>query len=156
MRRSILERFRNACGDGPIARMPPQFISRLLDKLEPHAARNWFKVLKGFCRFCVANELMKADPTASLQRPKVRPSDGHHTFNDEEIAQYEARHLIGSKARLAFALGLYTTQRGGDVVRLGRAAYPRWVTVPVATVDGNANRHSGAPGPASGARCNAE
>ena len=120
MRRAILEHLRNDHGEGPIARMPPQFISRLLEKLGPHAARSWFKTLRSFSRFCVAAQLMKADPTASLQRPKVRPSEGHHSWNDAEVAQYEARHPIGSKARLALALGLYTTQRGGDVVRLGR------------------------------------
>src|SRR5262249_48172652 len=37
-----------------------------------------------------------------------------------EIATYEAKHPIGSKARLAMALGLYTSQRRGDVVKMGR------------------------------------
>jgi integrase len=47
-------------------------------------------------------------------------SDGHHTWTEEEIAQYEAFYPIGTKARLALALGLYTAQRRGDVVRMGR------------------------------------
>jgi integrase len=36
------------------------------------------------------------------------------------IAQYEAYHAIGTKARLAFALGYFTMQRRGDVIRMGR------------------------------------
>jgi integrase len=34
--------------------------------------------------------------------------------------QFEAAHPIGSKARLALGLGLYTAQRLGDVVGMGR------------------------------------
>ena len=41
-------------------------------------------------------------------------------MDQEEIEQYERTHAIGSMARLALALGLYTIQRAGDVVRMGR------------------------------------
>src|SRR5262249_7916413 len=37
-----------------------------------------------------------------------------------EIAQFEQRHPIGSRARLALALLLYTGQGRSDVVRMGR------------------------------------
>ena len=43
----------------------------------------------------------------------------HHTWSLEEIAQFEGVHPVGSKARLAMALGLFTGQRLGDLVRLG-------------------------------------
>src|SRR6185295_19001843 len=42
------------------------------------------------------------------------------TWDESEIAQFETAHPIGSKARLAMALLLYTGQRRGDVVRMGR------------------------------------
>lgn len=45
---------------------------------------------------------------------------GFRTWNEDEIAQFEAIHPIGSRARLAFALLLYTGQRRGDVIRMGR------------------------------------
>ena len=47
-------------------------------------------------------------------------SQGIHTWTLDEVAQFEARHPVGSKARLAFALALYTGQRRGDLHRLGR------------------------------------
>ena len=47
-------------------------------------------------------------------------SGGHHTWTEDEIAAFEVHHTIGSKARLALALGLYTAQRRGDVCRIGR------------------------------------
>ena len=37
-----------------------------------------------------------------------------------EFPQFEAMHPIGSRARLAFALLLYTGQRRGDVIHMGR------------------------------------
>src|SRR5262249_43575220 len=43
----------------------------------------------------------------------------HRPWTDAELEQYERAHPIGSKARLAYALGLYTIQRAGDVCRMG-------------------------------------
>src|SRR6516165_4205831 len=44
----------------------------------------------------------------------------HHTWTEAELAQYERRWPLGTRERLAFALLLYTAQRGGDVVRMTR------------------------------------
>jgi integrase len=46
-------------------------------------------------------------------------STGFHTWTLEEIAQFEERHPIGTRARLTLAVALYTTQRRGDLARLG-------------------------------------
>jgi integrase len=45
----------------------------------------------------------------------------YHTWTDAEIAQFERRWPLGTRERLAFALLLYTGQRGGDVVRMIRS-----------------------------------
>jgi integrase len=116
-RRAILEKFREQHGDKQISGM---IITRTqLDRMPPHAARNWLKTMRHFTKWCVENKLMRADPTAGI-KVQVPHSDGHHTWTDDEIAQFEARHPIGSKARLALALGIYTGQRRSDVVRMGR------------------------------------
>jgi integrase len=47
-------------------------------------------------------------------------NEGIHTWSEQEIAQFESRHAIGTKPRLALALLLYTAQRRGDVVRMGK------------------------------------
>ena len=44
---------------------------------------------------------------------------GHRPWTEDEITRYEARHPIGSKARLAFALPLYTALRKSDFLRVG-------------------------------------
>lgn len=120
MRRAILNRFRDQYGEMPIALMPPKFIAAMLGKLKPHAARSWFKVIRALCAFCLDAEMIKANPTETMKTPKVKKSDGHHTWNEDEIEQYEAKHPIGSKARLALALGIHTLQRRADVIKMGR------------------------------------
>jgi integrase len=118
MRRGILERFRAAYGDRPFALLPPEWIEVLLDAKPPHAARSWLVTLRSLCQFAVKRGWLRTDPTRDIKQRSVK-SDGFHTWTDDEIAQFEAYHPIGSKPRLAFALLLHTTQRRGDVVRMG-------------------------------------
>ena len=120
MQRAILERFREAHGDLPFKTMPAKFVARLLDQKKPHAARNWLKTIRALCRFAIALGFRKDDPTRDVALPKLKAGAGHHTWTAEEIAQYEAAHPVGGNARLGFAIGRYTMQRRGDVVRMGR------------------------------------
>jgi integrase len=119
MHRAILERFREQHGALPYAIMPPKFIVWLLDQKKPHAARNWLKALRALSRFAIALDFRADDPARDIKLAPIK-GDGFHTWTDDEIAQYEARHTIASKARLALALGRYTMQRRGDVIRMGR------------------------------------
>jgi integrase len=119
MRRGILERFRAAYGDRPFALLPPEWIERLLDAKPPHAARSWLVTLRSLCQFALKRGWLRADPTANIKLASVK-GDGFHCWTNDEIAQFEAHHLIGTKPRLALALLLYTGQRRSDVVRMGR------------------------------------
>jgi integrase len=46
-------------------------------------------------------------------------TDGFYTWTDEDIVTFEARHAIGTKARLALALLMFTGMRRQDAIRLG-------------------------------------
>jgi integrase len=118
-RRAILERFREKHGHLPLATLPTEFVRALIDTMTPHEAKNWLKAVRGFMTWCVDRKLVRNDPTLGV-RVKLPKSDGFHTWTEDEIAQFEAHHPVGSKARLALALGLYTAQRRGDVVKIGR------------------------------------
>jgi integrase len=118
-RRAILEKFREKHGRLPLASLPKEFIIALIDTMTPHEAKNWLKAIRHFMTWCVERKLARLDPTSGV-RVKLPKSDGFHTWTEDEIAQFEAHHPIGSKARLALALGLYTAQRRADVVRIGR------------------------------------
>ena len=117
-RRCILQRFRDEHGEKPIGAMPPKFIALMLSSMKPHAARNYFKAIRALCQFAVSVEMIESDPTQGIKRPKAK-TEHRRPWTDSEVEQYERAHPIGSKARLGFALGLYTVQRLGDVIRLG-------------------------------------
>ena len=119
MRRGILERFRAAHGDMPFALLPAEWIEALLDSKPPHAANSWLVTLRSLCDFAVKRGWLRSNPATNI---KLRPikGDGFHTLTEDEIAQFEAHHPIGTKPRLAFALLLYTGQRRSDVIRMGR------------------------------------
>jgi integrase len=59
------------------------------------------------------------NPAANVKLAKPK-GDGYHTWDEDEIARFEAHHAIGTRARLALALLLYTAQRSADVVQMGR------------------------------------
>lgn len=48
-------------------------------------------------------------------------SPGYHTWSEADIAQYRAKHKLGTSARLAMELMLWTGQRRSDAYRLGPA-----------------------------------
>ena len=118
-RRAILERFRAAHGDKPIVLLPPKFIAHVLSTMKPFAARNWLKAIRHLMQFCVAQEMCATDPTQGIKLPRAK-SDGIHSWTEGEISMFEAHHAIGTRPRLALALLLYTGQRRGDVLRMGR------------------------------------
>jgi integrase len=119
MRRGILERFRAAYGDRPMLPLSAEWIEALLNTKPPHAARSWLATLRSLCRFAIKRRYLRADPTANIKLATVK-GDGFHTWTEEEIAQFEAHHPVGTKPRLALALLLYTAQRRSDVVHMGR------------------------------------
>ena len=117
-RRAILERFREKHGDKRIGLLPSEFIERMLNEMRPVAARNWLRTLRGLLEFAVREKFCATNPAGNIKLPKWK--GGHHRpWTDAEVEQYERRHAIGSRARLAFALGLYTIQRAGDIRVLG-------------------------------------
>ena len=70
-------------------------------------------------QFAVAGNMRDDDPTRNIKSPKIK-TGGFATWTEQDIATFEGVHKIGSRARLALALLLFTAQRRGDVVRMGR------------------------------------
>lgn len=116
-----LERFKRANGDKSVKQITPHSLRDKLDSMAhmPATANIFLKVMKALCRYGVDRGLLKVNPTASVRRLKDR-TDGIATWSDVQIAQFEKRHPVGTKANLALRLLLYTAQRRSDVVRLGR------------------------------------
>jgi hypothetical protein len=119
MRRAILERFRADHGDKRIGTLPKKALQGILNKKSPAAASNWRKALRGFIDHCLSLEMLAVDPLAGVKLVAIK-SDGHHPWEPEECRQFETRHEIGTRARLAFELLLQVGQSHCDVVRMGR------------------------------------
>jgi integrase len=130
-RRNILERFRAATMPGArlnngrcrVAHLQAKHVDQMIaaKAATPSAAAALRKVLRVLMRFAVSERLRRDDPTEGvgmLPRSSKRP--GHATWGEDHIAAFEAHHAVGSRPRLALALLLYTAQRRGDVVRMGR------------------------------------
>jgi len=119
--RGIIERFRVEHGDRTIAGLQRKQIKALIAKRAstPEAANNLLRMLRILMKFAVEEELRPDDPTAGIKRI-ANKTGGFHSWSEEEIASFEKTHPIGSRARLAFALLLYTGQRRSDVIKMGR------------------------------------
>jgi integrase len=76
-------------------------------------------VLREMMKVAKKLEWRDDDPTQGVNKIKPKKKGGFHRWTDAEITQFERRHAIGSKARLAMTLGLYTGQARQDVILMG-------------------------------------
>src|SRR5215467_6130315 len=99
-RTSIATRWRS-CGLPQSASCSENFV------IPPDVFGQTLRAIRAVIEHCIAIDMMADDPTLGI---KLRPmrSNGHHTWGDDEIAQFEATHPIGTRERLALALGVYT------------------------------------------------
>jgi integrase len=120
-RRQILEAFRAEHGEKSIASLQRVHVERMvnLKAATPGAALNFLIAIRTLMRFAVSVGLRTDDPTIGVRRPRTR-STGIYAWNENDIAAFGAAHPVGSRERLALALLLYTGQRRGDVIRMGR------------------------------------
>jgi integrase len=118
--RGIIDRFCIQYGDNRVANLKREHVVKLMAARaeRPVAANSLRKVLRAMMKHAVEIGLRADDPTRDVRAIRVK-SDGYHSWNDDEIAQFEKRHPIGSLARFALTLLLYTGQRRSDVVRMG-------------------------------------
>jgi integrase len=120
-RRQILERFRAEHGDKAIATLGKTHVERMVNAkaATPGAALNFLGALRALMRHAITVGLRADDPTVGMRGPKFK-SAGFYTWTEADIAAFEAKHPVGTRARLALALLLYTAQRRADVVKMGR------------------------------------
>lgn len=120
IRRRLIDALCEAYGDRPANMLERKHIRALRDRKAetPHAADNWMKAMRGLFRFGVDDETIDRDPTEGI-RKIGRTTDGFAAWELEDVRAFEAHHPLGTRARLALALLLYTGQRRSDVARLG-------------------------------------
>jgi integrase/recombinase XerD len=119
--RRALDEIAGEHGAKPVAMMQPRHVRRLRDAkaATPAAANQLVKALRALFSWATEAEETTVNPTIGVKKLNYR-SEGHHTWTNEEIQQFYARHPLGSQARLALDLLRYTTGRSEDMPRLGR------------------------------------
>lgn len=119
--RNILERFRAEHGDKRVAHLEKRHAMKIMaDKAEtPDAANRLLRLMRTLMAHAIDLGWRRDDPTAGVKKLRHR-TEGFTTWEEEHIDAFLAHHGAGSRAHLAFSLLLYTGQRRGDVVRMGR------------------------------------
>jgi integrase len=119
--RNVIDRLCDEHGDKRAALMQREHVVRLLAAraATPRTANALRQALRALMQHAVEIGMRVDDPTRDVRAVPVK-SDGYHSWTEAEIAQFERHHPVGSRARLAFALLLYSGQRRSDVVRMGR------------------------------------
>lgn len=119
--RNIIERFREKHGHKRVAKIRHYHVTAILEaKSEtPAAANRLRKILNKMFKFAVTERMMTANPLSDVEPLAQKRTGGFKTWDEESIAIFENYHPIGSRARLAMALMLFTAQRRSDAVRMG-------------------------------------
>ena len=119
--RTLIDRLCKEYGDNRVAKLERRHVVLMMAERseKPDRANGLRKVLRGMMKHAIEIGLRQDDPTRDVRAIRVK-SDGRHSWTEDEITQFEACYLIGSRTRLALALGLYTGQRLSDVIRMGR------------------------------------
>ena len=120
--RNILEAFRKRHGDKRIALLQQHHIEAMIGERagKPSAQRNLLRVLRVLLDVAVKLKMRRDNPARGIKLDTIKTA-GYHSWTEAELRQYEARHPVGTKARLALDLLLYTAQRRTDVIALGPA-----------------------------------
>lgn len=93
-------------------------INRFSDR--PASGNRWLRIFSILFRLAIEQDLIQIDPSRDVRRLKEK-AEGARAWTNVEVAQFQAHWPLGSRARTAFALLLYTGQRRSDVVKIGPA-----------------------------------
>jgi integrase len=114
--------------DFPLSRMTVDAIEVLRDRklAFPESANSRLKAIRAVFKWAIRKKgsdgrpLIASNVARDVAFLRSNNPSGYHTWTVDEVGQFEKRHPIGTKARLALALLAFTGQRRSDVTRFGR------------------------------------
>jgi integrase len=119
--RVVLKPILEAHGHRLVRELPKTAARHVIEEIgakRPGMANLTHAVLSKIMDYAIATGVRTDNPFSGLERYRLGT---HHTWTDAEITQFERRWPLGTRERLAFALLLFTGQRGGDVVKMVRS-----------------------------------
>jgi len=119
-RRRILDGIRERAGTELISRVTQREVVRARDKrTAPEAANSFLKTMSSLFSWAVEHGHASVNPVLGVARIRSG-SPGHHTWTEEEIARFRAKHALGTNARTLMEIMLGTGLRISDAAILGR------------------------------------
>lgn len=122
VRERMLERLIDENGDVLLADIDRASLMEARDRRAeggPEAGNSFLKLMRVLLDYAIEREAIESNPADKIRNLKSNP-DGFHTWTMEEVERFEAKHPVGTMARLAMDLMLYTGLRRQDIVRIGR------------------------------------
>jgi integrase len=118
--RRVIDGFLQEHGHRRVDQIRREHIDAIIGKManKPGAGIVLLKRIRTLVRYAIAIKWLRHDPTLGATSYR---SKEFHTWTEKELVQFEARWPEGSRQRLAYALLLYTGQRGSDVYRMSYA-----------------------------------
>jgi integrase len=134
-RRNVLRRIvNNGHGSQPFRELADSDIRVLRDQIAATGkvamANGAVAILRVLFNWAVEiKKLLRTNPCLGVKAIKYQGGT-NHVWSDEEMMRFEATYPLGTRERLAYALLLYSGQRSGDIVRLGRQHIKDgWLTI---------------------------
>lgn len=115
--RRVIDGFLEEHGHRRVDQLRREHIDAIIGKMadRPGAGIVLLKRIRTLVRYAISIKWLQQDPTLGATSYR---SKEFHTWTEKELEQFEARWPEGSRQRLAYALLLYTGQRGSDVYRM--------------------------------------
>ncbi len=115
--RNTMDRIIAKHGKGLVTQMTREHVDKIIGAMAetPAAANTWLKRIRTLVNYSIALGWRQTDPTKGVN--KFQEGE-YHTWDDSELAAYEARWPLGTRERTAYALALYTGQRRSDIFRM--------------------------------------
>lgn len=120
--RLMLESVCKTGSNRKFAAMEPDDIMSGLVKREskPRMAATYVSVMRATFAFAKDSGWIKVNPVSDDIKARQETTDGYHTWTVEEVERYQERHPVGTQARLALDIFLYTGLRRSDAITLGK------------------------------------
>jgi integrase len=123
-RRNVLRRIAVNCGSTAFRELTDTDIRTLRDQIasggKPAMANCAVAILRVMFGWAVEEaKLLERNPCLGVKAMKYQGGT-NYVWTDEDMAKFEEAYPLGTRERLAYALLLYSGQRSGDVVNMGR------------------------------------
>jgi integrase len=119
--RLVIDAVCRRCGDRPIKEMPREAAQKIILEIgtdRKAMANLTTRIMRRVMEFAIDQGVRTDNPFHRIKSYKIGT---HHTWTEDELSAFEKRWPIGTRERLAYAVLLYTGQRGGDAVELLRS-----------------------------------